>query len=180
MISLRSKITQDVLGYFFIHAGSALYVNELARRFHHESGNLTRKLIQLEKDGVLKSEIKGKEKYYSLNSSFPLIKEYKQIILKSVGLEHMLREAIKEVPGVAAAYLFGSYAADRMDMTSDIDLLAVGNHKALDLQRAISPIQTQVDREINAVNLTPEEYAKRRKTDPFIKSLEHKPRLALV
>jgi predicted nucleotidyltransferase len=180
MINIRSKAAQAALSYFFLHEGTEMYVNELARRIGQESGNLTRKLKELERDGLLKSDLRGNQKYYSLNPSFPLISEYRQIILKSVGLEHLLQEAVRSVSGVEKALLFGSYAENRMDMASDIDLLVVGKHNALDLQRAIARVQKTTNREINAVNLTPSEYEKRRKNDLFVKSLHHKPHISLL
>lgn len=180
MISLRSKITQDVLGHYFLHQETAAYVNELARRLGHDSGNLARKLIELEKEGVLKSELRGKQKYYSLNPSFPLLDEYKRITLKSVGLERLLKDALQKVPGIKEAVVFGSYAENKMDMASDIDLLAVGSHKPLDLQKAIADIQKKTDREINVINLTSVEYEKRRGTDPLLKSIQQKPRISLL
>lgn len=180
MLALKSRLTQDALAYLFLHEGAAMYVNELARRIGHESGNVTRKLMQLEREGVLKSEMRGKQKYYSLNPSFPLLKEYRQIVLKSFGLEALLKEAVRAVPGIQKAFLFGSYVENKMDMASDIDLLVIGKHKALELQKAVTGIQKKIDREINVVNLTPAEYDKRRRTDPFLKSVERKPRISLL
>jgi len=171
MLNLRSKITQTVLGYFMLHEGAELYVHEMARRLSLDQKNLDRKLKELEKEGIFKSERRGKERYYSLNTSFPLLKEYKKIILKTVGLEHVLKEALQAVKGLKQAYLFGSYAKDQMDAASDIDLLAVGNHNTLELQKKISEIQKSVGREINVMSLGTAEYEKKRKRDPFIKSV---------
>ena len=180
MLSLKSKITQAVLGYFMLHEGQELYVNEMARRLALDQGNLDRKLKQLEKEGILKSELKGKERYYSLNSSFSLLKEYKKIVLKTIGLEHILKEALQKVQGLKQAYLFGSYAKDQMDAASDIDLLAVGNHDTLELQKEISGIQKSVGREINVMSLGPTEYEKKRKSDPFIKSVLQGKKIQIV
>ena len=128
MLSLRSKIVQSVLGYFMLHEEAELYVNEMARRFSLDDGNLARKLKELEQEGILKSRLRGKERYYSLNESFPLLKEYKKIILKTVGFEEILNNALKHLKGIEKAYLFGSYAEDKMDVSSDIDLVVVGKH----------------------------------------------------
>ena len=49
MVSLRSKITQKVLDFFLLQQGTESYVSELARTIQVENGNLTRKLIELEK-----------------------------------------------------------------------------------------------------------------------------------
>ena len=72
MISLRSDIVQKVLGYFFLQQGAENYGNDLARVLHLESGNLTRKLLVLEKEGLLKSRWQGKQRYYSLNAGFDI------------------------------------------------------------------------------------------------------------
>ena len=71
MISLRSKITRGVLSNFFLHEDSSLYINEIARLFGLDRGNLIRKLKALECEGILKSEFNGNQKYYSLNKDYP-------------------------------------------------------------------------------------------------------------
>lgn len=180
MLSLKSKIAQAVLGYFMLHEGAELYVNEMARLLSVDQGNLDRKLKELEKEGILKSELRGKERYYSLNPSFPLLTEYKKIVLKTIGLEHVLKKALQKVKGLKEAYLFGSYAKDQMDAASDIDLLAIGNHNTLELQKRISEIQKSVGREINVVSLGSAEYEKKRKGDPFVKSILQGKRIQIL
>src|ERR1051326_6605096 len=101
----KSKITKDVLAFFFLQDQASLYVNEISRRLHLDSGNLARKLIQLEKEGILKSERKGKQRYYCLNPSFPFLKEYKKIVMATFGFEHLLREALGKVGGITEAYI---------------------------------------------------------------------------
>ena len=180
VLGLRSKIAQEVLGYLFLHQGASLYVNEMCRRFGVDRGNLVKKLKELEKEGILTSEWKGNQRYYSLNDSFPLIKEYKQIILKTVGLEGSLRKAIVEVKGVKIAVLFGSYAEDKLDLSSDIDLLVVGDHDTLELQKKISQFQKSVDREINVVSMGTKEYERKQKADALLRSIRQKKSIPLL
>jgi predicted nucleotidyltransferase len=143
-------------------------------------GNLDRKLKELEKEGVLNSDLRGKERYYSLNPSFPFLKEYRKIILKTVGLEHLLKEALREVKGVRQAYIFGSYAKNKMDSVSDIDILAIGNQNTLALQKKISEIQKSVGREINVIQISPAEYEKKKRTDPFIKTVQRNRKIQIL
>ena len=180
MIGFKSRITQSVLGYFMLHEGAQLYMNEMARRFSVDDGNLTRKLKELETEGILKSEFKGKERYYSLNLSFPLLKEYKMLILKTVGFEHLLREVLRDVEGIERALLFGSYASDKMDASSDLDLLVIGDHDTIALQKQIAKIQKTLDREINVVSMGTQEYGRKCKTDPLLKSILRKKRVVLL
>lgn len=180
MISLRSDITQKVLGYFMLHETAQLYINEMARRLSIDDGNLTRKLKELEQEGIFKSELNGRERYYSLNRSFPLLKEYKRIILKTVCFEHALKENLKEVKGLRRAIIFGSYAEDKMDASSDIDLLAIGNHDTIDLQRKVSALKKTLEREINIVSMSESEYQRKKKTHPLLKSIEQKKKVVIL
>ena len=180
MFSLRSKVTQSVLGYFMLHEQAELYVSEIARRLSLDQKNLDRKLKELEKEGIFRSELRGKERYYTLNRAYPLLKEYKKIILKTVGFEHLLKQALRRIQGLERVYIFGSYAKSKMDSSSDIDLLAIGRHNAIDLQREVSELQNSIGREINVINLSPAEYEKKRKTDPFVKSIHQGKKLQVL
>ncbi len=171
MISLRSKIAQKVLNYFMLQQGAEIYVNDLARILDLESGNLTRKLLELEKEGILKSAWQGRQRYYSLNKNFPLIKEYKNIILKTVGFEQILKTELKKIAGIQRAVIFGSYARDRMDSHSDIDLLVVGGHSTIELGKTIARIQKTVGRDINLISMAIDEYDRKKKSDPLLKSI---------
>lgn len=169
MISLKSKVTVKILNYFFINPEARHYINELAGILDLDPKNTDTKLKELEKEGLLKSEFSGKQRYFYLSKDFSLLNEYKQIILKTAGIENELKEILSKIPEITEAYLFGSYAAGKMDKLSDIDLLAVGDHSILVLQKEINKIQKESGREINVVNFSDEDF-KKRKTggDPFV------------
>lgn len=171
MISLKSKITRDVLSYFILHDTEELYVNDMARRFGIPSGNLTVKLLELEKEGILKSRWQGQQRYYGLNKQFALLKEYSQIIKKTIGFEETLRHALASIKGVEVAYIYGSYAKNKMVASSDIDLLIVGDFKSLEFNQVIADVQRRVDREINTVQLSVKEFKDKKITDPFLKRI---------
>ena len=59
-----------------------------------------------------------------------------------------------------------------MDSSSDIDLLVVGTHSVLELQRVISKLQKDTGREFNVTNLSAREFeAKKKNKDAFINSV---------
>ena len=180
MLSLRAKNTQKILSYFFLHEGNELYVNEMCRRFGLDRGNLVRKLKELAEEGILRSEWKGNQRYYSLNPSFPLFKEYKKIFVKTLGFEPAVKGILKEIPGIRKALLFGSYAQDKMDPSSDIDLLVVGLHDTIELQKRIARLQKTLDREINVISMSPEEYERKRRTSPLLKSIQARKTVPLL
>lgn len=169
MISLRSEITRKVLNYFFINPQESLYVNELARKLDLDKRNLVKKIRELEREGILKSEKRGNLKLYSINKFYTLYKELKNILLKTVGLEDRLTTIIRGTKGVRKAYIYGSYAQNKMDAHSDIDILVVGSHDMIQLQRKLGKLQKELDREINSVNMDEREFNKRLKgRDDFI------------
>jgi len=180
MISLRAKETKAVLGYLFLHEEAELYVNEMVRKFSLDDGNLSRKLKELAGEGILKCRESANACYYSLNRQYPLLKEYKGIVLKTIGLEQKLRDVLSGVQGIEQAFIFGSYAKGTMDAASDIDLLVVGEHDTLAVQKAVARVQKETDREINMISWGSREYKERLGKDPFLKSLKDKKKVQLV
>jgi len=181
MISLRSKVTQRVLNCFFLNPGESLHVNDLSRRLGLDKRNLVKKLREFEQIGLLKSETKANLRLFSLDRKFPLYSEYRNIVLKTVGIEERLRQIIKAIPGVKEAYIYGSYARDKMDAHSDLDLLIIGDHEIHALQKEINLLQREINREINSVNMSEQEFGRRMESkDPFLSGLFHRKVIRLV
>lgn len=172
MISFRSQITKKVLSYLLLNQDTELYLNEIAVKFSVDPGNLARKLNEWERKSIVQKRKRGNLSLYRANVKHPLYKELRTITEKQFGLEDALRSAFKQVIGIKQAYIFGSYAKNTMGAESDVDVLAIGSHKAVNIQRLITQIQKKFDREINVVDMTEQEFVKRKKLrDPFIKSV---------
>jgi len=172
MISLRSKVAIKLLDYYFLNPDTQHYINELARILELDPKNTETKLKEFEKNGLFKSEFRGKERYFFLAKDSPLLEHYRQIFLKTYGIEKRLKDALHGIKGLKEAYIFGSYARDSMDSSSDIDILAIGSHSVLELQRFIAKLQEDTGREFNVTNLSQKEFtAKKRNKDPFITSV---------
>jgi len=169
MISLRSKVTIKLLDYYFLNPDAQAYINELARILELDPKNTETKLKEFEKAGLFKSEFRGKERYFFLAKDNPVLEHYSQIFLKTYGIEKRLKDMLHGIKGLKEAYLFGSYANNSMDSSSDIDILAIGSHSVLELQRVIAKLQKDVGREFNVTNLSPKEFeTKKKHKDPFI------------
>ncbi len=172
MISLRSKVAIKLLDYYFLNLDAQHYINELARILELDPKNTETKLKEFEEEGLFKSEFRGKERYFFLVKDNPVLEHYRQIFLKTYGIEKRLKGMLGDIKGLKEAYLFGSYANNKMDSSSDIDILAIGLHSVLELQRHIVKLQKDTDREFNVTNLSPKEFeAKKKNKDPFIKSI---------
>ncbi len=180
MISLKSKITKKVLSYFMLHPEAELYINEMSSKFEVDSGNLTRKLKEIENEGIFISRQRGLQRFYKLNHNYPLLEHYKKIILSTIGIEYLLKEILSNIHGIGSAFIYGSYAKDSMNAGSDIDIFIVGDHDTIHLQKELSKIQKNTDREINLFSITKDEFEKRKNDDTFVKTVMKGKKIGLV
>ena len=172
MLNIRSQTKNKILSYFFLNEETPAYACQLARLIEADPKNVHRALLEFEEQGILLSEFKGRERYFHANNKNPFYKGYKEIFLKTAGLDTILGNKIRNIHGLKEAYIFGSYANKKYNAQSDIDILLVGEHSRLEVQRALYKIQKEVGREINVVNLRPKELEKRKaQGDQFIKSI---------
>jgi predicted nucleotidyltransferase len=172
MISFRSAVTKKLLNHFFINPEENLYVNEISRRLGLDKRNLVKKIKELESEGILKSRTQGNQKLYSVNRKYPLYEEYRRILMKTEGIELRIKSILKSITGVKEAYIYGSYASDSLSAYSDIDLLVIGDHKIVSLQKELVKLQKEIGRELNVVNMDMAEFKKKIKgKDPFISGI---------
>lgn len=181
MLNLRSKLRRGLLTYCFTNPAASHHLRELARILEADPANLSRELASLERQGLFVSDVRGRQKYFRLNRAHPLFHEYRRIIRKTLGVAHVIRESLAPLSGIREAYLYGSFARDQADASSDIDLLLIGRPDAVELETTIARLERRLGREINHTLLSPEEFkARRASRDPFLQDLWRHERISLV
>lgn len=181
MLGLRSRITQKILPYFFLHPYKEIYLNQMARLFEVDRGNLVKKLAELEREGLLMSEFRGNQRYYRLNPDYPFLKEYKTIFEKTFGVESFIKKVFSPIPGIQKLILFGSYVRNEMDPESDIDLLVEGTTPHLELEKAALLLQKKIHRAVNIVDFSESEFRARiNRKDPFLSDVLGKPHINII
>jgi predicted nucleotidyltransferase len=169
MISLRSGLRRKLLTFFYVNRSARVYVRQLAAALDADSTNVSRELARLAREGFLRSELEGRQLYYSVNRDYLYLKPVFALLQGSVGIEPTLKRALAAVPGIEAAWLFGSFAKGEADSESDIDLLIAGQPDQPQLAAEIRKAEKAVRREINYTVLTAKELARRlKKGDPFL------------
>lgn len=168
MQNLKSTIVNKVLGYYFINPQARHYTRDLARVLNLDPGNLSRKMIALVNDGLFISEGEGRNRYFKLNRQFPYLKEYKKIYESENGVELEIKKALQGASGLEEVYIFGSYAKGNFSAGSDIDLLLIGNHDIDEAARKINVLEKRWGREINVIDLSRQEFNKRKKNKDFL------------
>ncbi|HEX8817876.1 MAG TPA: nucleotidyltransferase domain-containing protein [Terriglobales bacterium] len=181
MLDLRSKARQRLLAYYFTNPAARLHVRDLAARLDTDPSNLSKELQRLERDGLFRSEINGRQKYFSLNRTYPLFDEIRRIVGKTIGAPAAIRGALETVDGVEQAYLYGSFARNQQNSASDIDALIIGAPREESLSQAVAKLERQLGREINYTVLTSSEFAARRaRNDAFLRNVWHNKRISLI
>jgi DNA-binding transcriptional ArsR family regulator len=79
---ITSKAKRNLLRFFF-SSNETFYTRQIARLTGEPLNAIRRELSYLEKAGLLHSYMEGNQKYYGVVKSFPLLAEWKKIILQS-------------------------------------------------------------------------------------------------
>jgi len=181
MFSLRSTLRRKLLTFFYVNRSARVYVRQLAQALQVDSTNLSRELKQLEREGILNSEVEGRQLYYTLNRVNPNLKPLFQLLQGSIGMVPALKEALASVNGIHSAWLYGSFAKGDADAASDIDVLIIGSPDQALLASPLRSAEGALHREINYTVLSPRELQKRLNVgDPFVSDIWHGKRVELI
>ena len=181
MLDLRSKARRALLAYYFTNPTARLHLRDLAGRLGIDPSNLSKELGRLERKGLFRSEVSGRQKYFQLNREYPLFNEVRSIVAKTIGAVPLIAQSLKKIEGIEEAYLYGSFARNQQDTASDIDVLVIGKPKSDSLAEVLQKLERQLGREINYTVLTRKELESRRDhKDAFLENVWHNKRVSLV
>ncbi len=138
MISLRSSLRRKLLTYFYVNRSARVYVRQLAEKLGVDSTNLSRELARLEQEGLLESEVEGRQRYYRINPRYTHLNAVFSLLQGTVGLVPTLKSSLQRVGGIEHAYIYGSFAKNDADAASDIDVLILGQPDAADLATEVA------------------------------------------
>lgn len=181
MYGFRSKARQLLLAYFFTNPTARHHLRDVAQRLNVDPSNLSKEFARLEREGLFRSEVNGRQKYFQLNRQYPLFDEVRKIVAKTIGAAPLISQSLEKIDGVQEAYLYGSFARDQQDASSDIDILVIGSPREQTLAQSVHTLERHVGREINYTVLTPKEFERRRaRKDAFLEKVWHNERILLV
>lgn len=168
----KSKTREKILQLFFSNVDKKYYLRELERILGISVGNVRRELLMLEKTGLFERETMGKEVYYSLNKNSAVFKDFKSIIYKTIGIEGSIKRELRKIEGIKNAFIFGSFAKNKENLSSDIDLMIIGDDADEDLLISkISKLENICKREINYHLVDSREWKEKSTKNSFIKAV---------
>ena len=179
---LFSDYRRRVLGLLLLHPDTSYHVRELARLTGTSAGTLHKELTKLTNGGVLRRQEVGNQVRYSADRDCPVFEELASILRKTSGLVDVLVAALSGIEkNIALAFVFGSVARGEQQSNSDVDVMLVGSLGFADAVQVLHPVQAILQREINPVVYSLEEFRRRAASgDSFVRDVLSQPKLFVV
>ncbi len=174
----RSPEQERLLAELFVFADGPLTLSELANRAGTSMGGTHKEVERLEASGLVKSNTLGRSRLVEADQSSPVYFEMRGLLLKTVGPEPLLRQALSEIAGIREAFIFGSWADPAQLAPADIDVLVIGEPEVGAVYDAVSTIETEVGRPINVTIRSPAEWESA--DGAFESSVRSRPRIDLT
>jgi predicted nucleotidyltransferase len=123
---LGSEARARLLAHFVARPESRLHVRALERDTGIGKRSLQAELRRLVEMGLVRREHEGRRVVYARSGYTPEWRAIERLVA-TYGIPLLLRAALVAVPGVEAAFIFGSLARGDARPDSDVDLLVYGN-----------------------------------------------------
>jgi predicted nucleotidyltransferase len=154
--SLFPKTKRKILSLMLLHPDDRFYLRDISRKINVSQGTLHRDLKPLVWDGILLSESRVNQSYYSVNKNCPIYNELRGIIIKTFGVVNILEKSIELYRDkINFAFIYGSLAKGDDTGNSDIDLFVVGDIDYSGLSDSILSRENELGRPVNMFLLTP-------------------------
>ena len=145
---LRSRVQAEALVVVLANPDREWSLSELARRVGASVATVQREIARAEEAGVVRTRKVGNTRLVRADEHGALTRPLTDLLERALGPKQLLGDALFAVPGVEAAFLFGSWAArysgDRGPAPNDIDVLVIGEPDRGALDDAIAPVELRL------------------------------------
>ena len=166
---ISSKTRIKLLYKFFLNSNTIAYLRSLEEEFGESTNAIRLELNKFENAGFLVSHSEGNKKLFKANSNHPLFKDINSIVMKLVGLDHVIDHVLRHVGDLEKVYLVGKLSTGQ---DSDIiDLVLVGNINKSFLLDLVEKAEKKLNKKIRHVSYLSEEFEISKITEGGIKPL---------
>lgn len=164
---------RKLLALFFLNPGQQYYFSEVARLTATRQGGVQRELSTLTAAGILDVEMRGRQKFYSVNRKNPIFQDLRNIVFKTFGVVGQIKEVLEPFKKkIRVAFVYGSFAKGEETPGSDLDLFVIGSIRLDEIVSALSSVETAIGREINPTLFSQSEFrSKLAQKNHFLKSV---------
>jgi predicted nucleotidyltransferase len=181
---LASRALAYLILYFVVHPDATPHFRALQRATGISSRSLQHELARLQELGMLQSERDGRLVRFRRVADHPRWSALREMVREFAAPGAVLRIAIADVPGIEAAFIYGSCARGEMDERSDIDVFLIGEgleetEPELALVAGTSEASVLLGHEVNVTRYT-QQKLERRRHGGFLRSVLAGPKEWLV
>jgi len=170
-----------LLNLFFTNPERSFYMQEIGRILGKKPGTFQRTINNMVSEGMLISEHKANARFFQVNKKYPIYKELKSIVFKTVGVQGSLRDVLEKVGNVRFAFIYGSYAKAKETSFSDVDLVVIGNADEDKLIKELDGLEDKLQREINYKLYTFKKFMKEiEEKEPFLLEIVRDKKIMLI
>jgi len=152
---ISSKTRLKLLLKFFLNSNTTAYLRNLESEFGDSTNAIRVELNRLEDARLLQATPKGNKKIFQANIKHPLYKEINSIVLKYVGIDHIIENIVKRLGDLEKVYLVGEFA--RGLNSQIIDLAFVDNIDKIYLIKLVEKAEKIINRKIRYIIYAPSE-----------------------
>lgn len=173
----RSRTQARLLTHLLVAGSSPASLRQLADELGVDPATLGREAARLERAGIVTSRAVGRARVIAVDEASPLVAPLRQLVTIALGPAAVLARGLVDVPGIEAAFVFGSWARRALGEAgpppADVDLLVIGDPARHALARALRAAGEELAREVNPTVVSAADWATRR--TPFLEEVAASP-----
>jgi predicted nucleotidyltransferase len=178
---ISSKARVEIMKLFLFNPHVSYYQRQIASLTRQPIRAVQRELARLVDAGVITKSVQGNHCYYKVNTGCPIYPELKAVFFKTVGLPSILKAHLSDEGNIKVAFVYGSYAKNQENATSDIDLMVIGKISSRKLSSTLAKAKVELGREINYVVFPEDEFRQKiQKKDHFVNSVVKDKKMFIV
>lgn len=166
---ISSKTRIKLLLKFFLNSSTTAYLRSLEEEFSESTNAIRLELNKFEKAGFLSSHVEGNKKVFKANSRHPLFKDINSIVMKLMGLDHIVDYVLQRMGDLEKVYLVGKMAKG-LD-TEIIDLVLVGKINKPFLIELIDKAEKKIHKKVRYVHFESDEFELEKIKEPGVHPL---------
>ena len=152
---LRSQQQGEILALLLGDPDLELSLTEIAARTGTPHASVHREIERAEQAGLVVTRKVGNTRLARANTASPYYAGLAEVLTRAFGVPAVLAAALRPVNGIAAAYLYGSWAARHDGQTGqrpvgDIDVLILGAPDRDQLYAALGDAEKRLGRPVQA------------------------------
>jgi DNA-binding transcriptional ArsR family regulator len=152
---LRSQQQGEILALLLGDPDLELSLTEIATRTGAPHPSVHREIERAEQAGLVVSRKVGNTRLVRANTASPYYAGLAEVLTRAFGVPAVLSEALQPVNGIAAAYIYGSWAARHEGETGqrpvrDIDVLVLGEPDRDRLYASLGDAEERLGRPVQA------------------------------